>query len=179
MISRITQTSVNVIRLSFASADNIHLGLNNSWYHAQPHPIILYYLLHFPISIVFKLSFTLFNLVICSSCVSSFLFNTLLTCFLPFSSSLSLFSSFPLFTPFSSLTPVSSISSFSSITSLLAPFSASTSICSLSSFSLFSSSSSDFSSSPLSLPFSFVHLLKEEISSLGISVNSVNYAFWQ
>jgi hypothetical protein len=44
MISRIIQTSVYVIRLSFASADNIDLGLNNSWYHAQPHPIIAYYL---------------------------------------------------------------------------------------------------------------------------------------
>jgi hypothetical protein len=44
MISRIIQTSVYVIRLSFASADNIALGLNNSWYHAQPHPIIAYYL---------------------------------------------------------------------------------------------------------------------------------------
>jgi hypothetical protein len=42
MISRIIQTSVYVIRLSFASADNIDLGLNNSWYHAQPHPIIAY-----------------------------------------------------------------------------------------------------------------------------------------
>jgi hypothetical protein len=42
MISRIIQTSVDVIRLSFASADNIDLGLNNSWYHAQPHPIIAY-----------------------------------------------------------------------------------------------------------------------------------------
>jgi hypothetical protein len=40
MISGIIQTSVYVIRLSFASADNIDLGLNNSWYHAQPHPII-------------------------------------------------------------------------------------------------------------------------------------------
>jgi hypothetical protein len=30
MTSRIIQTSVNVIRLSFASADNIDLGLNNS-----------------------------------------------------------------------------------------------------------------------------------------------------
>ena len=28
--SRIIQTSINVIRLSFASADNIDLGLNNS-----------------------------------------------------------------------------------------------------------------------------------------------------
>jgi hypothetical protein len=45
MISRIIQTSVYVIRLSFASADNIDLGLNNSWYHAQPHPIIAYCLL--------------------------------------------------------------------------------------------------------------------------------------
>ena len=36
MISRIIQTSANVIRLScFASADNIDLGLNNSWYHAK------------------------------------------------------------------------------------------------------------------------------------------------
>jgi hypothetical protein len=43
MISKIIQTSVYVIRLSFASADNIDLGLNNSWYHAQPHPIIAYY----------------------------------------------------------------------------------------------------------------------------------------
>jgi hypothetical protein len=30
MTSEIIQTSVNVIRLSFASADNIDLGLNNS-----------------------------------------------------------------------------------------------------------------------------------------------------
>jgi hypothetical protein len=30
MTSRIIQTSVNVIRLSFASADNTDLGLNNS-----------------------------------------------------------------------------------------------------------------------------------------------------
>ena len=30
MISRIIQTSVNVIQLSFASADNNDLGLNNS-----------------------------------------------------------------------------------------------------------------------------------------------------
>ncbi len=37
MISRIIQTSVNVIRLSFALADNNDLGLNNSWYHAQPY----------------------------------------------------------------------------------------------------------------------------------------------
>ncbi len=43
MILRIIQTSVNVIHLSFASADNIDLGLNNSWYHAHPHPIIVYY----------------------------------------------------------------------------------------------------------------------------------------
>jgi hypothetical protein len=46
MISRIIQTSVYVIRLSFASADNIDLGLNNSWYHAQPHPIIAYLILY-------------------------------------------------------------------------------------------------------------------------------------
>jgi hypothetical protein len=39
MTSRIIQTSVNVIL--FASADNIDFGLNNSWYHAQPHPIIV------------------------------------------------------------------------------------------------------------------------------------------
>jgi hypothetical protein len=43
MISRIIQTPVYVIRLCFASADNINLGLNNSWYHAHPHPIIAYY----------------------------------------------------------------------------------------------------------------------------------------
>jgi hypothetical protein len=47
MTSRFIQTSVNVIRLSFASADNIDLGLNNSWYHAQPHPIIVYYCRNF------------------------------------------------------------------------------------------------------------------------------------
>jgi hypothetical protein len=41
MISRIIQTSVNVIRLSFASEDNIDLGLNNSWYPAEPHAIIV------------------------------------------------------------------------------------------------------------------------------------------
>ncbi len=35
MISTIIQTSVNVIRLSFASADNIDQGLNNSRYHAK------------------------------------------------------------------------------------------------------------------------------------------------
>jgi hypothetical protein len=45
MTSRIIQTSVNVIRLSFAWADNIDLCLNNSWYHAQPQPIIVYYLI--------------------------------------------------------------------------------------------------------------------------------------
>ena len=27
-----------------ASADNTDLGFDNSWYHAQPHPIIVYYL---------------------------------------------------------------------------------------------------------------------------------------
>jgi hypothetical protein len=42
MTSRIIQTSVIVIRLSFASANNIDLGLNNSWCHAQPHPIVVY-----------------------------------------------------------------------------------------------------------------------------------------
>ena len=42
MISRVIQTSVKVTRLSFALADNFHLGLNNSKYHAQPHPIIVY-----------------------------------------------------------------------------------------------------------------------------------------
>ena len=26
-----------------ASADNTDLGFDNSWYHAQPHPIIVYY----------------------------------------------------------------------------------------------------------------------------------------
>jgi hypothetical protein len=49
MTLRIIQTSVNVILLSFASADNIDLCLNNSWYHAQPHPIIVYYtIFNFP-----------------------------------------------------------------------------------------------------------------------------------
>ena len=28
-----------------ASADNTDLGFDNSWYHAQPHPIIVYYVL--------------------------------------------------------------------------------------------------------------------------------------
>ena len=43
IISRIIQTSVNVIRLRpSASADNIDLGLDNFWYHAQPNPIIVY-----------------------------------------------------------------------------------------------------------------------------------------
>ena len=27
-----------------ASADNTDFGFDNSWYHAQPHPIIVYYL---------------------------------------------------------------------------------------------------------------------------------------
>ena len=27
----------------WASADNTDLGFDNSWYHAQPHPIIIYY----------------------------------------------------------------------------------------------------------------------------------------
>jgi hypothetical protein len=35
MISRNIQTSVNVIRLTFALADNIDLGLNNSSYHSR------------------------------------------------------------------------------------------------------------------------------------------------
>ena len=35
------QTSVSVICLSFASADNADLHLNNSEYPAKPHPIIL------------------------------------------------------------------------------------------------------------------------------------------
>ena len=30
-----------------ASADNTDLGFDNSWYHAQPHPIIVYYQLLF------------------------------------------------------------------------------------------------------------------------------------
>ena len=29
------------------SADNTDLGFNNSWYHAQPHPILVYYLAYF------------------------------------------------------------------------------------------------------------------------------------
>ena len=53
MISIIIQTSVYVIRLSFASADNIDLGLNNSWYHAQPHPIIAYYPIRFIFSKIY------------------------------------------------------------------------------------------------------------------------------
>ena len=55
MISRIIQTSVDVIRLSFrlrlitltsrpkAEPDNIDRGHDNSWYHAQPNPTIVYY----------------------------------------------------------------------------------------------------------------------------------------
>ena len=37
------QTSVSVICLSFASADNADLRLNIFCYPAQPHPIILNY----------------------------------------------------------------------------------------------------------------------------------------
>ena len=43
-MSRIILTSVNVICLIFASADNIDLGLANSAYPAQPQPIMDYYL---------------------------------------------------------------------------------------------------------------------------------------
>jgi hypothetical protein len=39
-ISRIIQTEVNVISKPKAEANNIDLGLNNSGYPAQPHPII-------------------------------------------------------------------------------------------------------------------------------------------
>jgi hypothetical protein len=42
MISRINiQTEVNVICRSEAEADNIDQGLNNSWCHAKPNPIIV------------------------------------------------------------------------------------------------------------------------------------------
>ena len=37
----IIQTSVSVICLNLALADNSDLGLNNSEYPSQPHPIIL------------------------------------------------------------------------------------------------------------------------------------------
>ena len=45
-ISRIIEASVSVICLSLtASADNANLYLNNSRYLAQPHPIIINYML--------------------------------------------------------------------------------------------------------------------------------------
>ena len=35
-----------------ASADNTNLGFDNSWYHAQPHPIIVYCTLHMNYNII-------------------------------------------------------------------------------------------------------------------------------
>ena len=44
MISWIIKTSCLCYLLHpSASADNTDLGFDNSWYHAQPHPIIVYY----------------------------------------------------------------------------------------------------------------------------------------
>ena len=44
MISWIIKTScLCYLPQPSASADNTDLGFNNSWYHAQPHPIIVYY----------------------------------------------------------------------------------------------------------------------------------------
>ena len=37
-----------------ASADNTDLGFDNSWYHVQPHPIIVYYPIHLEDSITVK-----------------------------------------------------------------------------------------------------------------------------
>ena len=44
MISWIIKTScLCYLPQPSASADNTDLGFDNSWYHAQPHPIIVYY----------------------------------------------------------------------------------------------------------------------------------------
>ena len=43
VIWRISKASACVIHLSFASADNTNLGLDNSSYHTQPHSIIVNY----------------------------------------------------------------------------------------------------------------------------------------
>ena len=44
MISWIIKTScLYYLPQPSASADNTDLGFDNSWYHAQPHPIIVYY----------------------------------------------------------------------------------------------------------------------------------------
>ena len=44
MISWIIKTScLRYLPQPSASADNTDLGFDNSWYHAQPHPIIVYY----------------------------------------------------------------------------------------------------------------------------------------
>ena len=45
VIWRIIKASVCVILLSFASADNTNLGLDNSSYHTQPHSIIVNYII--------------------------------------------------------------------------------------------------------------------------------------
>ena len=46
MISWIIKTScLYYLPQPSASADNTDLGFDNSWYHAQPHPIIVYYYL--------------------------------------------------------------------------------------------------------------------------------------
>ena len=43
MISWIIKTScLYYLPQPSASADNTDLGFDNSWYHAQPHPVIVY-----------------------------------------------------------------------------------------------------------------------------------------
>ena len=50
MISWIIKTScLCYLPQPSASADNTDLGFDNSWYHAQPHPIIVYYWLLFKV----------------------------------------------------------------------------------------------------------------------------------
>ena len=44
MISWIIKTScLSYLPKPKAEADNTDLGFDNSWYHAQPHPIIVYF----------------------------------------------------------------------------------------------------------------------------------------
>ena len=53
MISWIIKTScLYYLPQPYASADNTDLGFDDSWYHAQPHPIIVYYLWLFHCAVI-------------------------------------------------------------------------------------------------------------------------------